>query len=193
MRTFAHRDTWVVTLTTGDNVTTTSEHPFWADGQGWTAASELRPGDRLRQPDSTTITVEEVFPTGSTATVYNFEVKDNHNYYVQIGSHWGLVHNQCVTSVINRDPFLVRAAQEDGKNQGVQKDLDGMVRKLAAGNMNLGTGTKPLTGTGLSYARTDSGARLFFRNTKDGVQIVAKADKGNEDKAIARLRVLYGR
>lgn len=42
-------------------------------------------------------------------------------------------------------------------------------------------------------ARTGSGARLVFRNAKDEVQIVAKADKHDELSAIARLRVLYGR
>ncbi|MDH6116063.1 hypothetical protein ABH930_002074 [Kitasatospora sp. GAS204A] len=34
--------------------------------------------------------------------------------------------------------------------------------------------------------------RVFFRSTNEGMQIVAKADKGNEPKVIERLKKLYG-
>ena len=37
-----------------------------------------------------------------------------------------------------------------------------------------------------------NGARVFFRNTADGMQIVAKADKSNESKVIGRLMEKYG-
>ncbi|WP_328913753.1 MULTISPECIES: hypothetical protein [unclassified Streptomyces] len=67
-----------------------------------------------------------------------------------------------------------------------------MFDQLSRGNMNPGTYNKALTGTGITYSRAASGARLFFRNVDGGIQIVAKADKGNESKVIARLRQLYG-
>lgn len=97
VRTFVHTGiaTYEVTLADGATVTTTVEHPFWVDGRGWTPAGELRTGERLQQPDGTTVAVEAVRATGRTATVYNFEVQGDHDYFVRAGSHWVLVHNIC--------------------------------------------------------------------------------------------------
>lgn len=71
--------------------------------------------------------------------------------------------------------------------------MDNMARRLNEGNMNPGTGTKSLGGTDVSYAWSRSGTRLFFRNLENGLQIVGKADKGNESAVIRRLTELYGR
>jgi len=97
VRTFVHREvpTYDVMLVGGEKVTTTSAHPFWVEGRGWTAVADLRSGDRLRQPDGSTVAVQFVSGTGQTATVYNFEVDELHDYCVQVGSHWVLVHNTC--------------------------------------------------------------------------------------------------
>jgi hypothetical protein len=35
-------------------------------------------------------------------------------------------------------------------------------------------------------------ARLFFRNIDGGIEVVGKADKGNESRVIGRLIQLYG-
>lgn len=96
-RTFVHHGipTWDVVVD-GETVTTTAEHPFWVDGQGWTPVDQLRPGDRLTQPDGTTVAVDRVQATGQTADVYNFEVEGLHDYYVQAGDYWLLVHNTCL-------------------------------------------------------------------------------------------------
>jgi RHS repeat-associated protein len=98
-----------------------------------------------------------------------------------------------ITSVIHDDPFLVRAAERAGKDTRVQTDLNNMLRQLQQGNMNPGLETRSLPGTDVFYARSRAGARLFFRNTGDGIEIVAKASKANEDVVIARLKELYGR
>ena len=79
----------------GAKVTATPTHPFWVVGRGWVTVDHLRPGDALRQPDGTTVTIDAVRATGRTATVYNFEVQDAHDYYVRAGNHWILVHNKC--------------------------------------------------------------------------------------------------
>ncbi|MER7106686.1 hypothetical protein [Streptomyces sp. NPDC000229] len=99
----------------------------------------------------------------------------------------------CVSSAINKDKFLVKAAQKAGKNQAAQTDLDNMFRQLMNGNMNPGKGNKALEGTkGIRYARGQNAGRLFFRNVDGGVEIVAKADKSNEQQVIDRLKKLYG-
>lgn len=79
----------------GAKITATPQHPFWVAGQGWVTVDRLLPGDRLVQPDDTTVSVESVRDTGTAATVYNFEVEGAHDYYVQAGTHWILVHNEC--------------------------------------------------------------------------------------------------
>ena len=79
----------------GQTVTTTALHPFFVQGQGWTAVRDLQPGDQLDQPDGTTVAVQAVVATGRTGTTYNFEVESNHDYYVGVGVGWVLVHNDC--------------------------------------------------------------------------------------------------
>jgi RHS repeat-associated protein len=95
-RTFVHLDvpTFDVTVD-GEIVTTTEEHPFWVIGKGWTPVQDLKVGDQLREPDGATVAVQAVRATGKTATVYNFEVEDTHNYYVLAGNTPVLVHNIC--------------------------------------------------------------------------------------------------
>jgi len=53
--THVHHDvpTLEVTTTAG-TITTTSTHPFYVQGRGWTPAADLRRGDRLKTPDNTT-------------------------------------------------------------------------------------------------------------------------------------------
>lgn len=105
VRTYTHHNipTYNVTLTDGGTVTTTTDHPFWVNNQGWTPTTQLQPGDQLRQPNGTPLTISTVTPTGQTATVHNFEVEQHHNYYVKTGNHWTLVHNMCGT-VTNAGP-----------------------------------------------------------------------------------------
>lgn len=88
----------------------TPEHPFYVrahralDGLGageggdgaegvWVAAGELRPGDELLRADGSWAEVEGVEGEWRTEAVYNFEVEDNHDYFV--GERGALVHNNC--------------------------------------------------------------------------------------------------
>lgn len=97
-----------------------------------------------------------------------------------------------MSSAIGDDSFLTKAAQQAGRNKRVQQEMDGLSRQLSEGNMNPGIGSKSLAGTDVFYASGRNGARLFFRNVDGGVQIVGKADKGNESAVIRRLTELYG-
>ncbi|MFE6101678.1 hypothetical protein ACFVQ4_17120 [Streptomyces laurentii] len=98
----------------------------------------------------------------------------------------------CMRSAIGDDPGLVKAAQEATKNEKLQVDFDNMFAELKKGNMPGGE-YKSLEGAkGVMYFRSRKGARLFVKQTSDGWLIVAKADKGNEDRVIKRLKKLYG-
>jgi hypothetical protein len=85
------------------------EHPFYVrlhrarDGLGgddeppdegqWKKVEDLRPGDELLRADGTWAAVVGVRRREGGAKLYNFEVADNHNYFV--GELGTLVHNKC--------------------------------------------------------------------------------------------------
>lgn len=93
----------------GELILVTPEHPFFIDGD-WVAAQNLVVGDNVRlYGENETVarnngeivqnsvvefaTIEQVTYIDTVATVYNFEVAENHNYYVsELGV---LVHNTC--------------------------------------------------------------------------------------------------
>ena len=56
----------------GQVIGTTAEHPFWVEARkAWTAAGEIRPGDRLLSHDGRWVAVEALEDTGRHETVYN--------------------------------------------------------------------------------------------------------------------------
>ncbi|MBL0028896.1 MAG: hypothetical protein IPO95_07470 [Rhodanobacteraceae bacterium] len=73
----------------------------------------------------------------------------------------------------------------------MQGSLDKLVGELAKGNMNPGLGTKHLFG-GIFEARARDGARVYFRQLKEGIEVVAKSAKDNQAKVIDKLKDLYG-
>ena len=51
--THVHHDVPTLEITTtAGTITTTSTHPFYVQGRGWTPAADLRRGDRLKTPDT---------------------------------------------------------------------------------------------------------------------------------------------
>jgi RHS repeat-associated protein len=72
----------------GHTVRTTSGHPFWVCGRGWTPASELIPGDHLRSHDGRWPVVDSVKDEQEEARVYNVSVEDSHTYFVGC-DEWG--------------------------------------------------------------------------------------------------------
>lgn len=77
---------WLVVI-----VVVIQEHPFMVNGEGWILSGNLRLGDRLTQRDGNTATITDISVKNGGATVYNFEVDNNHNYYVTDAQL--LVHN----------------------------------------------------------------------------------------------------
>jgi hypothetical protein len=65
----------------------TDEHPFYVEGRGWIGAGTVAVGDHLRSEDGddliVTSNVDEPHPEG--LTVFNFEVADDHSYFVADG------------------------------------------------------------------------------------------------------------
>jgi len=81
----------------GQVIQTTSEHPFFVKGQGWTKAGELEAGNLLSTSESGWIELSRVESTGEQQTVYNMRVADHHTYFVG-SKEWGFAvwaHNRC--------------------------------------------------------------------------------------------------
>lgn len=80
-----------LTVGTG-TLTTTKDHPFWVEGLGWKRAGELAVGDVLVTPNGR-VALESREVLRRAATVYNFRVVGDHNYYAVAGQTPILVHN----------------------------------------------------------------------------------------------------
>ncbi|MCX8525690.1 Hint domain-containing protein [Chryseobacterium formosus] len=70
----------------------TPEHPFYVDGK-WVEAGDLRIGDELFGINNQFYQITSLIREARKQKVYNFEVEDNHNYYISDQSI--LVHNNC--------------------------------------------------------------------------------------------------
>ncbi len=79
----------------GEVINTTSLHPFYVIGKGWTEAIEVEIGDKVLLQDGTTseITNKTVEELKEPVKVYNFTVNEFHTYFV--GNNSILVHNSC--------------------------------------------------------------------------------------------------
>jgi RHS repeat-associated protein len=95
-----------------------------------------------------------------------------------------------LVSKVSKDKALSKLADEAGAS--VQKGIDKLTSQLANGNLNPGLGSKNLFGS-VSYARARDGARVFFRQVGNKIEVLAKASKANEQAVIDRLKKLYDR
>jgi len=189
---WAHADHIVRLNVEGEWLTTTEDHPFWNEtDREWQQAKQLDLGDAVGTRDGRIARVRNtnLRRSSETTAVYNLTVAGEHTYHV--GGAGVLVHNTCaIESRISDDPGLVREAQRAGRS--VQDDIDRLTNQLAEGNLTPGIGNRSLGG-GLHEARSRSGARVIFRNTSGGVEILAKASKQNQNRVLRRVVELYGR
>ena len=95
-----------------------------------------------------------------------------------------------ITSNIKKDPRLIKAAEEMGKNQRIQQEANHLISELLKGSENPGIESKNLF-KGISYLRGRNGARIFFRKNNNGYEIIGKADKSNEQIVINIIKKLY--
>lgn len=82
----------------GEEIISTPAHPFYSPIKGWMDAVHLRAGDVLLLVNGEYVVVEKVQHEILEApiNVFNFQVKDYHNYYVTTSGV--LVHNSCMQS-----------------------------------------------------------------------------------------------
>src|SRR6218665_624726 len=77
-----------------------------------------------------------------------------------------------VNSVVKQDNKLLKFARETFEgNDLLRKEANGLIEQLKNGNMNPGIGSKNI-GKNIFEARSRGGARVYFRNSSNGVDIV---------------------
>jgi hypothetical protein len=80
-----------------ETIQSTTEHPYFVSGSGWTGASQLVAGEQLIEPDGSLASVVSATMTAEPqgVTVYNFQVANDHTYFVNDGAGSVWVHNTC--------------------------------------------------------------------------------------------------
>ena len=152
-------------------------------------------GDKLVSVNGEDLIIEDYYLelTKEPVPVYNFQVEDYHTYHVGFDSV--LVHNAGneykAASKIGENTNLVKEAEKAGKNQQVQNEMNHLINEFLSGNSNPGIGSKNLF-KDICYLRGRNGGRVFYRMTNGTMEILAKANKGNEQNVINILKKLYG-
>jgi intein/homing endonuclease len=72
----------LIEITIGyEKIVCTPEHPFFV-ANNWVEAKDLNAGDKLTLKDGSYVVISTIKQLEKTEKVYNFEVAENHNYYV---------------------------------------------------------------------------------------------------------------
>lgn len=110
----------------GEVIETTDEHPFFVKDIGWIPAGELSSGDlvKLKSDDYVPIESYNVIPLDEPIKVYNFEVEDNHTYYVSESKV--LVHNDYKNKGRSGKQLKLKDLAEDDK---VSRSLRGEIKR----------------------------------------------------------------
>ncbi|MFE6056407.1 RHS repeat-associated core domain-containing protein [Kitasatospora sp. NPDC056446] len=88
-------------------ITSTHHHPYWSETRRqWVDAGDLTPGEHLRRPDGTTLTIQSVSNYPYAVTTHNLTVNLLHTYYVLAGTTPVLVHN-CGPGVATEDDAML--------------------------------------------------------------------------------------
>jgi len=91
-----------------ETVRATPDHPCFVADRGWTRAGELHAGDRLIGERGEALAVGGVRLEQGRVATFNFEVEDDHTYFVaeRADSAAVWVHNQCVPQgFVSREQF----------------------------------------------------------------------------------------
>lgn len=97
LQTFASKDKDVVDVHVvhpggvSEVISATTEHPFYVAGTGWRGAQDLQPDDVLELLDGEQSRVSRIVSRPGKHIVHNFEVADDHTYFV--GEYGVWVHN----------------------------------------------------------------------------------------------------
>lgn len=171
---------------------TTSKHPFLTVEKGFLPVGQIKLHMHVREGNGQigVVTGWNVVP--GVQVMYNLEVAQDHTFTVGAGL-W-VVHNcadsKGIRSLIGTDNRLIKAAEKAGKDQSIQRDIDNMTQRLLQGG-DPGKEQGSLT-KGISYLRSQNGARIFYRVRGGTYEILGKSSKANESQVIQTVLELFG-
>lgn len=106
-------------------LTSTSHHPHWNEARHqWLDAGEFAPGEQLRKPDGTTLTVQTARNYPYAVTTHNLTVDDFHTYYVLAGATPVLVHNCNVTAAARAEADTASSVRPSKARPAVAEALE---------------------------------------------------------------------
>ncbi|MCG6153951.1 polymorphic toxin-type HINT domain-containing protein [Leptospira bandrabouensis] len=114
-----------VKTTKGTTLETTWNHPFWVvDRKEWVEVKDLRVGDVLALADGALVEISHIRSYYVEPTkVYNFEVEDNHSYFV--GEDGVLVHNYDIkTGTVEKGDNLIKITKELNDKYGTNYSVE---------------------------------------------------------------------
>jgi RHS repeat-associated protein len=96
-----------------------------------------------------------------------------------------------VKSLVKSDKHLLKYAKETFEgNKALSKEATDLVDKFRKG-LDGGIGGHEVF-KGVSELRGKNGARVYYRETKDGMEILGYSNKNNQSQVIDRLKKVYG-
>jgi hypothetical protein len=149
-------------------ISATTEHPFYVSGKGWCGANALQPGDSLELLEGGQSKVVAVVADGGKHTVHNFEVADDHTYFVGERGIW--VHN---TSSV-RDALLEMRGGADCK-------------LLPSGIGGTGARYNKETGQGLYVLYDEAGAVRYVGRGDAPARLVTHADSIDKSDLVGEV------
>ena len=116
LETYVRKVNKLVHLTVnGEKITTTEDHPFYVNGQGFVHAIDLCIGSELVNSSGEIVKIESIFRESlkdDVETVYNFKVDDYHTYFVGINGI--LVHNNNYTEDVESGKTTLDTKKQKG-------------------------------------------------------------------------------
>lgn len=160
----------------------TDEHPFWVRDRGWVAAGDLEPGDEVFTSRGGWVRVSGASWRAERQTVYNFEVKGFHTYFVGLEKVW--VHNDCWLGKNVRETGTVSSGSLRGYRKATS-DIDGGMGAARDSFESL-TGRVPEVTDSSALRPTDSYVEagkieVYFRpNSSSGTPAIEIIDHGTK-------------
>ena len=128
-----------IKLQSGEIITATSNHPFWAVAdQNWTDAGKLTADSILLDINEKNSTISSVRDYTQSTTVYNLTVANDHTYFVGVSGVLG--HNACLNTP------TIKSHEYDGFEAHWKDDLDAYAHfnQIFRGNQAKGSAGKML-------------------------------------------------